>query len=159
MLIKDLISTDFINYKYPAMYIAFPNCSFKCEVECGVQCCQNSTLAKQKNIDISIDRILELYEEALEGGSRALVCAGLEPIDSFSDLLELIKAFRLKYDHDIVIYTGYIEAEISAEVEQLKQWPNIIVKFGRYNPKHSEHFDNVLGVKLANNTQYARKIS
>jgi hypothetical protein len=42
---------------------------------------------------------------------------------------------------------------------QLKQFPNIVVKFGRYVPKCEAHFDEVLGIKLASPNQYAERIS
>lgn len=83
MLVKNIVQTDFINYKKPSMYIAFPFCTFKCEVECGISgICQNSPLAKQKNLDISIPRLLELYSDAKYGGTDALLCCGLEPFES-----------------------------------------------------------------------------
>ena len=34
---KCIVPTDFLNYKKPSMYIAFPFCSFKCEKECGIK--------------------------------------------------------------------------------------------------------------------------
>ena len=33
MIIKQLIDEDFVNYKVPSMFIAFPRCTFKCEKE------------------------------------------------------------------------------------------------------------------------------
>ena len=54
MKIKGLIDEDWVNYKKPSMYIAFPRCSFKCDKECGRQVCQNSALANEKNIEIII---------------------------------------------------------------------------------------------------------
>ena len=37
------------------------------------------------------------------------------------------------------------------------QYDNIVVKFGRFRPNQDPHYDNVLGVKLASNNQYAKK--
>ena len=37
---------DFVNYKKASMFLSFPHCTFKCEKDCGVACCQNSDLAK-----------------------------------------------------------------------------------------------------------------
>lgn len=39
MLIKNLIEEDFVNYKKPSMVVLFPNCSFKCDKECGRPVC------------------------------------------------------------------------------------------------------------------------
>ncbi len=53
MVIKGIIDEDLINYKKPCMVIEMPFCNFKCDKECGLQVCQNSTLAKSQNINIS----------------------------------------------------------------------------------------------------------
>lgn len=158
MLVKDIISTDFLNYKKPSMYIAFPYCTFKCEKDCGIKCCQNSALAQQKNIDISIDRIVEIYKQN-SAITKAVVCCGMEPFDSWNDLLELVLAFREFTDDDFVIYTGYKEDEIPEYIRILKNYNNIIIKFGRFVPDKESHLDPVIGVKLMNPEQYAKKIS
>jgi transcriptional regulatory protein LevR len=91
--------------------------------------------------------------------TSALICAGLEPMDSWEDLKELIQKFREQTDDDIVIYTGYNKDEINERVKRLSQYKNIIIKFGRYVAGQSPHFDNVLGVNLISDNQYAEKIS
>jgi hypothetical protein len=69
---------------------------------------------------------------------------------------------------DIVIYTGYTEEELTlddsgrqevATYNWLKHYPNIYVKFGRYVPGQEPHYDEVLGVKLASDNQYGKKVS
>ena len=35
---------------------------------------------------------------------------------------------------------------------------NIIIKFGRYIPNQKPHYDEVLGVNLASDNQYAERI-
>jgi DNA gyrase/topoisomerase IV subunit B len=80
-------------------------------------------------------------------------------MDSFGDLIEFVRLFREKSDDDIVIYTGYYKEEIEDYINQLKQYKNIIVKFGRYIPDEEKHRDSVLEVNLASNNQYAEKIS
>ena len=42
---------------------------------------------------------------------------------------------------------------------KLKQYDNIIIKFGRFIPNQEKHYDEVLGVELASPNQYARRIS
>ena len=59
----------------------------------------------------------------------------------------------------IIIYTGYNKEEISIQIEHLKKFQNIYVKFGRYVPNQKEHYDEVLGVKLVSDNQYGEKIS
>ena len=43
--------------------------------------------------------------------------------------------------------------------EYLELYENIIVKFGRYVPNQLPHYDNVLGIKLASDNQYAKVVS
>ncbi len=159
MLVKTIIETDFINYKVPSMYIAFPYCDFKCDRENGNQYCHNWKLSQQPNIKISIDRILALYEKARYGGTCALVCAGLEPMQSFNDLIDLLTSFRKITDDPVVIYTGYYPEEIQDKLSLLKQYPKILVKFGRFRPNLSAKLDENLGVTLASSNQYSKWIS
>ena len=85
---------------------------------------------------------------------------GLEPMDSFEDLIHIIVRLRLHFGRieDIVIYTGYTEEELekSGYLNVLRHYKNIIVKFGRYISNQEKHFDEVLGVMLASDNQYAR---
>lgn len=80
-------------------------------------------------------------------------------MDSFNDLKELVGALRIKTNDDVVIYTGYREDEIEDKVNDLKQFTNIIIKFGRYIPNDKEYYNNVLGINLASRNQYAKKIN
>ena len=157
MLIKGCIAEDFTNYKKTSIFIIFPTCDFKCDKENGVQLCQNWTLSKQPAQEVSVESLVNLYIN--NSITHAVVCGGLEPFKSFGDLIELVKQLRNKTDDDIVIFTGYYEDEIAAQLEQLKLYKNIIVKFGRFIPNQESHFDEVLGVYLASDNQYAKKIS
>lgn len=157
MKIKGIVFEDFLNYKKPSLFIIFPYCSFKCDKDCGLKVCQNSSLAKEKEIEYSIDKIVDNYIE--NDITKAIVCGGLEPMDSFDDLKELVGALRIKTNDDIVIYTGYREEEIEDKVNNLKQFTNIIIKFGRYIPNDKGYYNDILGVNLASRNQYAKKIS
>jgi hypothetical protein len=42
---------------------------------------------------------------------------------------------------------------------ELSACPNIIIKYGRFIPNHQPHYDEILGVKLASDNQYAERIS
>ena len=89
----------------------------------------------------------------------ALVCGGLEPCDSWEELKELIHTLRKYKEDDIVIYTGYYKNEIEDKIKWFKQYPNIIVKFGRYIPNRPSRYDDVLSITLASDNQYAERIS
>ena len=148
---------DFSNYKLPSMFIIFPMCDWKCDRECEKRVCQNGSLAKAPIKDVDVDVLIEKYLS--NPISKAVVCGGLEPLDSWSDLLLFIEKFREKSQDDIVIYTGYYREEITDKVNVLKQHKNIIMKFGRFVPSQQKHYDGGLGVYLASDNQYAEVIS
>lgn len=153
MKIKGLITEDFVNYKKASMTIIFPYCTFKC----GKDYCQNSSLAKTPIIEISIDDLVNRYIN--NPITEAVVMQGLEPFDSWNDLKEFVQKLREYNNDDIVIYTGYNKDEVSKYIEELSVYPNIIIKFGRYIPNQEKHYDDVLGVYLISNNQYAERIS
>ncbi len=157
MIIKAIVDEDFSNYNKPSMLIGFPRCSWKCEKECGMRVCQNGVLATAKNIEVSVDEIINRYLN--NKLTTAVVCGGLEPMDSWEDLMLFIKRFREKSQDTVVVYTGYYKEEITDKIDILKRCPNIIVKFGRYLPGHEKHYDDTLGVWLASDNQHAERIS
>lgn len=156
MKVIDIIDEDFINYKKPCMTIMMPYCTFKCDKECGKQVCQNSDLASAKKINIPIKEIINRYLN--NDISEAIVFQGLEPFDSFYQVLDFIKKFRQIYNDDIVIYTGYNKEEIKWYLTFLKNFDNIIIKYGRFIPNQEQHYDEILGVNLASNNQYAERL-
>ena len=92
--------------------------------------------------------------------SKAIVLGGLEPMLQFEEVYSLIKYFRDNGCNDsFVIYTGYNKNELHWELDQLRAFRNIIVKFGRYVPGQEKHFDAVLGVELASKNQFAEVVS
>lgn len=157
MLVKDIIDTDIVNYKDISMFIIFPYCT---TFKCGKELCQNSKVALMPNIDISIDSIIKRYIS--NPISRAIVCGGLEPFDSWNDLYQLVTNFRNNNIKDvIVIYTGYTAEEINDKgyINKLKKYSNIIIKFGRFIPNQPHYYDDLLGVELTSSNQYSMKIS
>ncbi|WP_410070133.1 4Fe-4S cluster-binding domain-containing protein [Anaerostipes sp.] len=159
MRIKGLVDEDFVNYKKPSMFIIFPYCTFKCEKEAKVHCCQNSDLARSPIIEISAENIIERYIS--NKITKSIVCGGLEPMDSFDDLSQLLYSFRDKSEDDFVIYTGYTkqECEQNGWISVLSKVPNVIIKFGRYIPNSTSHYDDILGINLNSEGQFAERIS
>ena len=153
MKIKGLISEDFVNYKKPAMTIMFPYCTFKC----GTEYCQNSPLSKAEDIEMDISNIVIRYLN--NPIAESVVIQGLEPFDSWDDLIVFVKQLRESCDDDIVIYTGYYKEEIADKIALLSKYKNIIIKYGRYVPNQEKHYEEVLGVYLASSNQYAERIS
>lgn len=163
MLLKGLVDEDFVNYKLPSMFIICPSCNFKCDKMHGKNVCQNSALATSPNIEISVKSLVDRYLN--NSISKSIVFGGLEPFDSIEDVINFIHLLRDVYlcQDDIVIYTGYTEDEVEEFFENyldyLKNSSNIIIKYGRFIPNQPSHMDNILGVKLHSDNQYAKKIS
>ena len=160
MLVRLIQYEDFVNYKKPSMFIGIGYCNWKCCKESGIPItvCQNSELAKQKEIDISMDEIFHRYIE--NPITKAIVIGGLEPVTKYDDIYNLIKYFRSHgCNDDFVIYTGFYKKEIPTIVGQLTQFLNIIIKFGRFVPNSNKKYDETLGVTLASDNQYAERIS
>lgn len=155
MILKGVIFEDFVNYRKPSMVLEFPICkNFKCDKECGERVCQNSLLTQSPNIEIYPISLIKKYLN--NPISEAIVCQGLEPFDSWPDLIDFLYCFRQYSQDDFVIYTGYTEKEIQDKINTLKNFKNVIIKFGRYIPNQPKHFDEVLGVSLASPNQYAK---
>lgn len=155
MIIKGIIDEDTINYKNISMTIMFPYCTFKC----GEMHCQNSALTTQNNISISTIDLIERYLN--NPITESIIFQGLEPFDSWGDLLHFVHVLRMHYKCNdmIVIYTGYYKDEILHQINNLSGYKNIIVKYGRYIPNQNSHYDAVLGVNLISDNQYAEQIS
>ena len=159
MKLKGIIFEDFVNYKKPCITLEFPTCSFKCDKEAGVTICHNNNLANAEDIECSINDICIQY---LQNKITEAVCLqGLEPLDDFNSVFKLTMYLRDKFrcEDDIVIYTGYKEDEVKKEIDYLSRYKNIIVKFGRYIPNRPSVYDDVLGVFLSSDNQYAKLIS
>ena len=160
MKIKSIETERFQDYKEPSMFIATCVCNWKCCTDGGFDksVSQNSNLAKMPEKEGDNETIYDYYIS--NPISKAIVLGGLEPMLQFEEVYSLIKYFRDNGCNDpFVIYTGYNKNELHWELDQLRAFRNIIVKFGRYVPGQEKHFDKVLGVELASNNQYAEVIS
>lgn len=157
MRIKNLIHEDFLQYRKCSMFIGTATCSFKCCIEAGCDICQNSSLALAQDFNIANEKIVQAYVN--NPITSAIVVGGLEPFDQFTELVQLIAEFRRHTEDDIVIYTGFNKNEIEGKVIWLADnFTNIIIKFGRFIPNANKRYDDVLGVWLASDNQYAEKI-
>lgn len=156
-----IIDADFVNNSKCTFVIESGiTCSFKCDKENDCQLCQNIALIKEPIIDTSIDRILEMYLN--QNIAHSITFQGLEPLDNLKQLLWFIYYFRKICGDNIYIWTGYTEEECQDLIYFIQHettWENIIIKFGRFRPNQKPHFDEVLGINLASDEQYALKIS
>lgn len=157
MRVKKIVDEDFNNYKDACMFICTASCNGKCCTEAGlpISLCQNNPWRSTENINVPDETIIQRY---LKNGITSGICfGGLEPFEQFEELMRFIEMFRCKYhcSDTIIIYTGFNENEVSRQLEELKKFGNIIIKFGRFIPNQVPHYDTVLGVNLASDNQYA----
>ena len=167
-----LVDEDFVNYKLPSMFVGFPHCTCKCDKEYGKVVCQNNPLLNSPTISITKEDLCERYIN--NPITSAIVIGGLEPMEDDIYLISFIDCLRNKYNCDdpVVIYTGYTEQELESgwrdgregsesiftnHWKSLISYKNIVIKFGRFIPDMPSKFDEVLGVKLASENQYAKE--
>lgn len=160
MRLRGITFEDFVNYKKPSMFLITCTCDWKCCSEAGIShdVCQNSPLMRSEIKEYSDDSIYKAYVG--NNISQAIVIGGLEPMLQFREVKKLIKKFRDNGCNDeFVIYTGYNKTEVLSQINELKQFKNVICKFGRYIPERESRYDDVLGITLVSDNQYAEKIS
>lgn len=148
-------------YKKPSMVITASRCSGKCfagHEDIKEDICPDIKYFFERTEDIRDDKIVVAYTE--DKRYKALVFAGLEPFDSFSEMLRLIKIFRgAGIEDDIVIYTGYEAEEIWSLLSMLSEISNVIVKLGRHLPNVKPGADPVLGVVLDSENQHGELLN
>lgn len=151
MKVKNIIEEDFVNSKYISMLIATTQCAGKC-VDC-----QNEHLKNSPTFEIPDEILIQRY---LNNPVTEAICfGGLEPFDTFKEIENFIYKFRQISNDLIIIYSGYYPIEIIDQLQELSQYNNIIVKFGRYIPNDKVRHDEILGITLASSNQFARYIS
>lgn len=158
--LKGVVMEDFVNYAKPSLFLITCKCDWKCchEANIPITVCQNEPVVKQVTKEFLISSIYKAYID--NEITKAVVIGGLEPILQFEEVLSLLDYFRKQNcNDDFVIYTGYYKEEIEKEIEQLKKYPNVILKYGRYKPNSVSRFDDVLQITLVSDNQYAERIS
>ena len=158
MRIKRFIDEDFVQYKKPVMFIGTCFCNWKCCTEQNLDktFCQNSSLAKSPILEVDNEVLIERYLD--NPITKAIVFGGLEPFEQFKEIYDFINDFREESEDEVVNYTGYNLEEIKDKIMELKDFENVIIKFGRYIPNDENKFDEILGVKLASKNQYAMRL-
>lgn len=157
------LEEDLQDYRKASMFLAFPTCSFKCAKDLNVrpeEICQNYFNINSQVYEYDLEDLWQIYIN--NPITESFVLGGLEPFDSFYDLklfLNFIRNDKLCKD-DIVVYTGYYPQEIEEKLYFIKEnYNNIYIKFGRYKPNQERHYDNILGISLANKEQFGLRLS
>ena len=72
-----------------------------------------------------------------------------------NEIEEIAKKYVVKID--VIIYTGFYREEIEETIDSLSRNKSnkLIVKYGRFIPNSKKRYDNVLGVTLSSDNQYA----
>lgn len=160
MRISGIVEEDFIQYRKPSMFLSSIFCDWKCCAELGVDksICQNSSIQSGLYLTVPNSTIYERY--ITNDITKAVVIGGLEPFLQYDEVLSLLNEFRTNgCMDDFVIYTGYYKDEILEYINELVKFKNVIIKFGRYVPNQTPHYDDVLGIYLASDNQYGERIS
>lgn len=158
--LKGVVMEDFVNYAKPSLFLITCKCDWKCchEANIPITVCQNEPVVRQTTKEFLISSIYKAYID--NEITKAVVIGGLEPILQFEEVLSLLDYFRKQNcNDDFVIYTGYYKEEIGKEIEQLKKYPNVVLKYGRYKPNLISRYDDVLQITLVSDNQYAERIS
>ena len=153
--IKGIIWEDMVNYKKIGMTLMFPICKgFKC----GAEFCQNSGLAAAPSETVLINPLMRNYIN--NPITEAIILQGLEPFDSLVDVYTVAAGLSdFNITDDLVIFTGYNKEEISWRLDPLYNIPgHLIIKWGRYIPNQTPHYDPILGIYLASDNQYGEMI-
>ena len=161
MRYTNVIHEDFANYHKPSMFIGTISCDGKCwrELCLPSDTCQNDALRSAYVREIDTFTLVEKYIN--NHITEAVVFGGLEPMLQIDEVLEFVYILRNTFNNndDVVIYTGYYPDELVDELNELKKFKNIVVKFGRYIPDYKQKNDDVLMVTLSSSNQYAVRIS
>ena len=153
MELISIVDNDELLYKKKSLVLNFPTCDMKC----GKKRCCNAFMLEQEPQSFKISEVIDAYMSNEQ--TKAIVCSGLEPFDSWHDLQSFIMNIRYYTPDDIVIYTGYSEEELKDKIPWISVYENIIIKFNRHIAKQSPHYDELLGVNLSSSNQYAKCIS
>lgn len=161
MRVKTIVDEDFVNYRKPSMFIGTVSCGGKCCVEAGLplNVCQNDVWRESAAVVVNDAELCRRYLS--NPITSAMVFGGLEPLEQQDEVLSLIKTLRRDFAcaDDMVIYTGYYPNEVKEFLCHVSEFENIVVKFGRFVPDRPHRFDEVLGVTLASDNQWAVKIT
>ena len=157
--IKGIVEEDFTQYRRPTMVILFPTCTFKCDKENKCDLCQNAKLLQEPDILVDSKAIVDRYMK--NSITEGFVFSGMEPFDSTEDVYSLLASIRAVTDDVVVIYTGYTYSELidRGHIKKLGKYKNIILKVGRFVPNRPARYDNVLGVTLSSDNQFAIQLT
>lgn len=158
MKLSGIPTMVFNDYKKTSLYIPFINCTLKCVKEAKergeymVECQNHSLLKLKEYLHISVEDIKKQYIDN-NPFIEAVILSGLDPFDSWEDAYEFITEFRKISDMEIVIFTGYEPFEIHEKLLQIKNFSNIIIKFGRYKPLEPKRYDEIGMITLISGNQ------
>ena len=149
-----------LNY-YKEVSLLIPigvSCTWKCE-----GCINKKHDSEYARLTPPLKDIMTLYKENVM--AKAVVLAGLEPLDNLCDLKAFIRSFREQFDDPIVIYTGYDLDDIWASCELTEVFKevllkdrNMVIKFGRYMKDRPRKWNDALELYLESDNQWVLRI-
>ncbi len=160
MRVRTIVTEDFTNYKKSSMFIGCVDCDGKCCTDGGFSpsVCINNVWHTTKVSTVDDRAVIKKYLSNTI--THAIVFGLLEPFLQYEEMKNFIYILRNEFacNDDVVIYTGYKEEEVADKLYELSRFGNIVIKFGRFIPNQEGRFDEVLGVHLASDNQYAKRI-
>ena len=158
MRVKD-IREVFGDYKKSSLLLSTISCDWKCEKEglTPTGTCQNCGSVAMETIEVDNKEVVKMFNN--NNMVDAIIFAGLEPMLQIDEVLEFVELFRKTNSEEVIIFTGYNLEEVQESISKLVKFKNVIVKFGRYIANSKPRYDEVLGIELASENQYAVKIS
>ena len=122
---------------------------------------KNNIIGNENKLIWSLPADMKRFKELTTGH---VIIMGRKTFESLGKVLPNRKHIVFTQNPDFMIKDENVQVvhsmlEIKEYIDKLKAFPNIIVKFGRYIPNHEKHFDEVLGIYLASDNQYAERIS
>jgi hypothetical protein len=153
MKIKYIKDEVFSDYNKTSMLIAVPYCNTKCWEKYGLSscACQNEHLNKLETIDVKNEEIIKRYLQ--NPITKAIVFGGRDSWDSLEEIIDFIKEFRKVSKDDCVLYTGREYNVIEKDLYRFKDFKNIYIKYGHYNPNSEPITDELTSVVLASKNQ------
>jgi pyruvate-formate lyase-activating enzyme len=129
-----------------------------CAVSCSIGCkdCFNESVKQEPNRCSYIPNILD--EIQANPFNEGVILAGLEWSSQPKELIALVKE-ATKRHLPIIIYTGYTSDQFIRRVPRIKEFPNVLIKYGSFNQNLRSFEHKEYGVNLASTNQHIQKIS
>lgn len=129
-----------------------------CAITCHINCkgCFNSSIKEASVLYGRADELITTVEK--NPFNEGVILAGLEWSEQPKELMRLVKEAS-KRSMKIMVYTGYDLDVFLKRVPEILLYPEVYVKYGRYDENQLSLTHKVYGVQLASKNQNIELIS